>query len=147
MEKQPVKIEAWISKKFKKQKRAIKKEMGDIEHVKVRLRVFPITHPAKVLAIGGCVPVVIAQHALRQAIKYTAGVEALINQKFISPHWIGIGTMNFDEYSQQEVTQGQIKALLDKSLTTEGFQDMYRKFARMKEEVKGFGMQVPNPRN
>ncbi|MEC7640910.1 MAG: hypothetical protein VYC17_02030 [Nitrospinota bacterium] len=146
LEKKPVKIDAWISKKFKKDKRAIKKEMSDLEHIKVRLRVFPMKDPAKIMAIGGCVPVNIAQHALRQAMKYTAGVEALINQKFIFPHWIGIGTMNFDEYSQQVVSEDQVKALMDTSLNTEEFQGLYRNFAKMKEEVKGFGMQVPNPR-
>lgn len=146
LEQQPVKIEAWISKKFKRDKRAIKKEMGDMEHVKVRLRVYPMTHPAKIIAIGGCVPVNIAQHALRQAMKYTAGVEALIPQKIIFPHWIGIGTMNFDEYSQQLVSEDQVKALMSPSLTTEEFHGLYKKFAKMKEQVKGFGMQIPNPR-
>lgn len=146
LEKKPVKIEAWISKKFKKNKRSIKQEMGNLEHVKVRLRVFPMKDPAKIMAIGSCVPVNIAQHALQQAIKYTAGVKALINQKFIFPHWIGIGTMNFDEYSQQMVSKDQVKTLLDKSLTTEEFQNLYRKFSKMKEEVKGFGMNLPNPR-
>lgn len=146
LEEQPIKIDAWISRKFKKQQKAIKKEMGDMEHVKVRLRVFSMAFPAKVMAIGRCVPVKIAQHALRQALKYTAGIKELVNQQLLASYWIGIGTMNFDEYSQRPVSADQVNALLDDSLTTEEFQSLYRKFAKQKETVKGFGAQVPNPR-
>lgn len=146
LEEQPIKIDAWVSRKFKKQKKAIKKEMGSMEHVKVRLRVFSMTFPAKVMAIGRCVPVKIGQHALRQALKYTGGIKELVNQQFLAPYWIGIGTMNFDEYSQRPVNADQVNALLDDSLTTEQFQDLYQKLSRQKKRVKGFGAQVPNPR-
>ncbi|MFQ5716321.1 MAG: hypothetical protein ACE5GQ_04405 [Nitrospinales bacterium] len=146
IETKPVKIEAWISKRFKKNKRAIKKEMGSLDHTKVMLRVFPMKDPAPVMAIGKCVPVEIAQHAIRQALKYTAGVNSLVNQQALYTHWVGIGTMNFDEYTQRAVTADQLKQLMDASLNTEAFQSLYRKLATMSDTVKGFGMTVPNPR-
>lgn len=146
VETKSVKIEAWISKRFKKNKREIKKEMGSLAHTKVMLRVFPMKDPAPVMAIGKCVPVKIAQHAIRQALKYTAGVSSLVDQRVLYSHWVGIGTMNFDEYSQQSVNADQLKQLMDASLNTEAFQNLYRKFATQSDTVKGFGMDVPNPR-
>lgn len=146
VETHPVKIEAWISKRFKKDRRAIKKEMASLPHIKVRLSVFPMKDPAKVMAIGKCVTVEIAQHAIKKALKYTGGITALVDQRVTRSHWVGIGTMLFDEYMQQPIDEKKLKQLLDTSLSTEEFQTLYRKLAKMPDTVRSFGMDLPNPR-
>ncbi len=144
LEKKRVKVEGWISKKFKKQKKAIKKEFAELGHTRVVLKVFPMGNTAKVVAVGRCVPAPHARHILNTALKYTGGIESLVNQGFLAPHWVGIGTTVFDEPSQQIVNAEQVQQLLDPKLSTEEFQALYRKFSVQDETVPFFGLQRPN---
>lgn len=141
-----VKIEAWISKKFKKDKRAILKEFREINDAKIAMRVFPMGDPNKVIAIGRCVPVDIAQQAIEKALKYAGGIKSLVNQRVIPPHWIAIGTTAFDQYSERKVSEEQVAKLQDASLTTEGFQSLYGEYSKLSKLSTGFGLKVPNPR-
>tara|TARA_B100000686_G_scaffold309520_1_gene351499 strand:+ start:5007 stop:5582 length:576 start_codon:yes stop_codon:yes gene_type:complete len=144
--KKQVKIEAWVAKRFKKEKKAIKKELGSLGNTKVMLRVFPMKEPAHVVAIGRCVPANIGRHALKSAIKYAGGVESLVYQVVFSDHWVGIGTMAFDEYSQSTITARQLNDLLDESLDTFAFQKLLKDYSLPGETIKVFGAQVPNVR-
>lgn len=144
VDKKPVKVEGWISKKFKKDRKQIFKEFGALGNTKVRLRVFPMGDTAKVVAIGRCVPAYIARHILKLALDYTAGIESLVNQAFVSGHWTGIGTTMFDEPSQQKVDEAQVKALLNPDLSTEEFHALYQKFSIQDETVPFFGLDRPN---
>ena len=146
IDKKRVKIEAWVAKRFKKEKKAIKEELGSLGNTKVKLRVFPMKEPAHVIAIGRCVPAYIGRHALRSALKYAGGVESLVHQTILSDYWIGLGTMAFDEYSQSQITQEQLKKLLDESLDTNDFQEMLKQYSLPGETIKVFGAQVPNVR-
>jgi len=65
---------------------------------------------------------------LRKAMEYSGGVSSLVNQGFVSPHWIGVGRSLFAESSFRPVTQGQISRLIDVSLNTNQFQAIYRQF-------------------
>ena len=144
--KKPIKIEAWIAKKFKKEKKTIKKELASLGNTKVILRVFPMKEPAHVVAIGKCVPAYLARHVLKNAMKYAGGVEMLVDQNLFSNHWVGIGTMNFDEYSQRKITPKQLKSLLDESLTTQTFQKLIAEYSTPRDTFKAFGREVPNVR-
>ena len=146
LDKKGIKIEAWIAKRFKKDKKKIKKELGSLGNTKVRLRVFPMKEPAHVVAIGRCVPADIGRHALKNAVKYAGGVESLVYQTILSGNWIGIGTMAFDEYSQNKITPTQLDELLDESLDTPNFQKLVEKFSLPGDTIKVFGAQVPNVR-
>ncbi len=144
LEDQPVKIEGYISKKHRKQSRAIFKEFAAMGNTKVRMRVFPMGKTAKVVGIGRCVPAFIARHVLQTALKYTDGVESLVNPAFLSPHYFAVGATMFDEPSQQTITPEQLQQLLDESLTTEAFQALYKKLTIQDDEVHFFGLKVPN---
>lgn len=144
VETKPVKIEGWISKKFKKDLSVISKEFASMGNTNVDLRAFPMGDAASVTAIGRCVPAHIARHALENALKYTGGVSALINENFVAPHWVGIGATIFDEPSQQKVTEDQVKQLLNSALTTEEFHALYREFSRQNENSERWGRPVPN---
>lgn len=144
VEEKKVKVEGYISKKFKKHKRRIIKEFTELGHTRASIRPFPLGKTAKVVGIGRCVPSYIAQHVMRKAMQYTSGIESLVNQTFLHTHWIGIGTTTFDEPSQQTVTEEQVKQLLNPDLSNEAFHAMYRKFSIQDDTVPYFGLTPDN---
>jgi hypothetical protein len=144
VETKGVKVEGYISKKFKRQKRAILKEFKEIGNIRTAIRPFPMGKTAKVIGIGRCVPAYIARHVMAKTLKYTSGISSLVNQTFLHTHWIGIGTTTFDEPSQQLVNEEQVKQLMDPALSDEEFHKLYRKFSVQDETVPFFGL---NPKN
>ena len=64
-------------------------------NTKVGLFIYPAENPSRVVAIGRCVPVHIAQYFLKKAKKYSLGTTHLVNQGFVSSHWSGLGTLVF----------------------------------------------------
>lgn len=143
-DRKEIKVEGYISKKFKKDERKIYKEFKEAGPVRVALRTFPMGDTSRHVAVGRCVPAAVARHVLRKAMEYTSGVGTLVVQDFVPAHWVGIGTTMFDEPSQQAVTPDQVEKLLDPNLTDEQFHAMYREFSRQDAKVPYFGLEVPN---
>jgi hypothetical protein len=146
VEEQPVKIEAWLSKRFLKDFRQMRRELGAMGYTYVALWPYPGENPSRVAAVGRCVPVYIAQHALTLALQYYGEVKSLVHQNFVHGHWIGLGTSLFAENSQQPISEEQLKQLLDPSLDSLQFHKLYRKFTLQEKEVPAFGLQLPNPK-
>ena len=139
-----VKVEGYISKKFRKERKKIIKEFIAIGDIRALIRVFPMGKTADVIAVGRCVPAYIARQVLTTAQKYTSGVGSLVSQDFVYDHWIGIGTTIFDEPSQRKVTKNQVKQLLNPDLDDKNFHALYQKFSKQNELVPFFGLKVPN---
>jgi hypothetical protein len=144
--KKHVKIEAWLSKKFEKEYWNIRDEFREMGKTKVGLFIYPADNPSRVVAIGRCVPVYLAQYFLKKADKYSLGTTHLVNQGFVSSHWTGIGTSMFSENSMNPITPQQLSRLMDETLDTESFQQIYRSFTVQKEKVSGFGLILDNPK-
>ena len=144
VEKKKIKVEGYISKKFRKERRKIAKEFTEMGDTRTFLRAFPMGKSSDVVAVGRCVPAYIARHVLTTAIKYTGGVGSLVTQNFIHSHWIGIGTTMFDEPSQRKVTTAQVNQLLNPDLDDKEFHALYKKFSKQNELVPFFGLKVPN---
>ena len=144
VEKKKVKVEGFISKKFKKERKKISKEFAKIGNTRTAIRIFPMGDTSDVVAIGRCVPAYIARHVLATAIKYTSGVGSLVVQSFLHGHWIGIGTTMFDEPSQKKITAEQLRKLLDPNLDDKKFHKLYRQFSKQNKLVPYFGLDVPN---
>ena len=144
LEKKRIKIEGYISKKFRKQRKAVFKEFTELGNSRAALRVYPMGETSKVIAIGKCVPVHIAQHVIKKAMEYSTGVESLVQQQFVHGHWIGVGVTIFDEPSQQLVSSEQVQQLLNPDLSTEEFHKLYLQLAVPNELTPFFGLQVPN---
>ena len=68
VEKKKVKVEGFISKKFRKERKKIAKEFAEMGNTRTALRVFPMGNTSDVVAIGRCVPAYIARHVLATAI-------------------------------------------------------------------------------
>ena len=144
--KKHVKIEAWLSKKFEKEYWNIRDEFREMGNTKVGLFIYPAENPSKIVAIGRCVPVYLAQYFLKKADKYSIGTTHLVNQGFVSSHWTGIGTSMFSENSMNPITPHQLSMLMDETLDTESFQQIYQSFTVQKEKVPAFGLILDNPK-
>lgn len=146
LEEQPVKIEAWMSKRYEKQFRAIRREFRAMGYTHVALWAYPAENPSRVAAVGRCVPAYIARHALELALKYYGRVDHLVNQNFIYAHWVGLGTSLFAENSLRAITPEQLQQLLDPELDTIQFHALYEKLTVQEKEVPAFGLRLPNPK-
>ena len=144
LDKKRIKIEGYIAKKFRKKRKTIIKEFTELGNSKAALRVYPMGETSKVIAIGKCVPVHIAQHVIKKAIEYSTGVESLVQQQFVHGHWIGVGVTIFDEPSQQLVSSDQVQMMLNPDLSNEAFHRLYRKLSVPNQLTPFFGLQVPN---
>lgn len=144
VEKQWIKAEGYISKKFKKDRKIIYKEFAELGHTRVAMRPFFMDSTSKTFAVGRCVPAYMARHLLKTALKYTSGVEYLVTQAFLPVHWVGVATTTFDEASQQKITAEQLQMLMDPSLNDEQFHALYRKFSIQDDRVPYFGLTSPN---
>lgn len=144
VDKKRIKIEGYISKSFRKQRKQVFKEFGEIGSSRVALRVYPMGETSKVIAVGRCVPAYIAQHIIRKSLEYSTGVESLVQQQFVHTHWVGVGVTMFDEPSQQLVSADQVKQLLRQDISDEEFHILYRKLSVPNELVPFFGLQSPN---
>ena len=56
VDKKRIKIEGYISKSFRKQRKEVFKEFAEIGSTRVALRVYPMGETSKVIAVGRCVP-------------------------------------------------------------------------------------------
>ena len=144
VDKKSIKIEGFISKSYRKQRKQVFQEFGEIGSTRVALRVYPMGETSKVIAVGRCVPVYIAQHIIKKSMRYSTGVESLVQQQFIHTHWMGVGVTMFDEPSQQIVSAEQVQQLLQQDLSDEEFHKLYRKMSIPNELTPYFGLQVPN---
>ena len=141
-----LKVEAWLSKKYKKNSQNILKEFKEKGVSKIGLFIYPGNNPSRIVAIGRCVPVFIAQHLLKKAKKYSLGTTHLVNQGFVSSHWSGLGTSLFSENSMNAITQQQLTMLMDDNLDTQSFQKLYQSFTIQKTKAPAFGLMVDNPK-
>ena len=146
LQEKTIKIEAWISKKHRKNKRAIKKEMGSVDGTKLNLRVYPMNVPQNAIGIGRCVTAAIGRHSIEQSLKYAGGVGTMVDQQIISPYWVGIGTMAFDEHSQKTITEDQLSSLRNPALSDIEFQNLVKKYSTPDKSVTMFGQDLPNSR-
>ena len=144
VDKKRIKIEGFISKSYRKQRKQVFKEFGEIGSTRVALRVYPMGETSKVIAVGRCVPAYIAQHIIKKSMQYSTGVESLVQQPFIHSHWVGVGVTMFDEPSQQIVSADQVQQLLKQGISDEEFHSLYRELAIPDDRVPYFGLQVPN---
>jgi hypothetical protein len=144
--KNNLKVEAWLSKKYKKNVLDIQKEFKKKGIYKIGLFIYPADNPSRIVAIGRCVPVFLAQHFLKKAKKYSLGTTHLVNQGFISSHWTGLGSSLFSENSMNPITPIQLEMLMEESLDTQSFHALYKSFTVQRKKIKAFGIILENPK-
>ncbi|HZR46475.1 MAG TPA: hypothetical protein VFA47_07215 [Candidatus Manganitrophaceae bacterium] len=108
--------------------------------MKVRVKFFPFLDPPKNIGIGKCVSADNARLAIREAIKLNGGIDRLVMQEIMPHHWIKIGTTDTSELTWIPVGPEELARLSDPALSTDQFQELYRRLARQKEKRHPFGM-------
>ena len=146
LNKTDLKVEAWLSKKYENKYINIRKEFSEMGNTKVGLFIYPAENPSRIVAIGRCVPVHIAQHFLKKAKKYSIGTTHLVNQGFLSSNWSGLGSSLFSENSMNSIAPHQLAMLMEDSLDTKSFHALYRSFTVQRKKVSAFGMILDNPK-
>jgi hypothetical protein len=141
-----VKVEAWLSKKYEKNYWDILKEFKEMGKTNVGLFIYPSENPSRVVGIGRCVPVNIAQHFLKKAKKYSLGTTHLVNQGFLSSNWSGLGSSIFSENSMSPITSQQLAMLMNENLNTISFHELYKSFTVQRRKVSAFGLILDNPK-
>ena len=144
--KNNLKVEAWLSKKYKNNYLAIQKEFREIGNTKVALFIYPAENPSRVVAIGRCVPVYMAQYFLHKATKYSLGTTHLVYQELISENWIGMGSPIFGKTSMRKISPQQLSMLMNGNLDTESFQKLYNSFTVQNKKINLYGLLLDNPR-
>lgn len=108
--------------------------------MKVRVKFFPFLDPPKNIGIGRCVTAANARLAIREAIKLNGGVDRLVIQDIMPHHWIKIGATDTSELTWIPVAPEELAHLTDPALSTDQFQELYRRLARQKEKRRPFGL-------
>ncbi len=136
------KIDMKLAKKYKKKKKAIKKDLIALdESLKVRLTFFPMNlDPPMNLGIGRCISAENGRLAIKKALEFNRGINFLIMQEFMPHHWARVGATDLAELTWIAITPDELTALSEPSLSDEQFQTTYRNLATLKERKLPFGM-------
>jgi len=131
-----------LAREWKKKKKAIKKDFKAANKaLKFRLEFFaPRMTPPQNLGIGKCLSAKEGRLAIQKALEFNRGVEFVIMQEFMPHHWAMVGTTDLAELTFIKITPDELKQLSDPSLSTEQFQNRYRKLATLRERKLPFGM-------
>ena len=136
----PVTLEMTLSKKLKGQTQEITRSVEAGPSVRPRLKFFPFLDPPMNFGVGKCVSAEAARFAIREALTYNRGIDRLIMQEVMPHHWVKVGATDLSELSWIPITPAELQQLSDPSLSTEAFQELYRKLATPKERNHPFGM-------
>lgn len=137
----PTTIEITLAQRWKGHNEEVRKALSaDSESIKTRIRFFPFLTPPANIGIGKCITADDGRRAIREAIRYNGGVDKLIIQEMMPHHWIKIGATDLAELTWIPVPPEALSRLIDPSLSTEAFQELYRKLAVQKEMDLPFGM-------
>jgi hypothetical protein len=140
----PTTVEILLAGKWKSKVEEVKRSFttaGAPENpLKVRIKFFPFLDPPGNIGIGKCVTAESARLAIREAVKYNGSLDRLVMQDIMPHHWIKIGTTDTSELTWIPVDAEELARLTDPSLSTDQFQELYRRLARQKEKKRPFGM-------
>lgn len=136
----PTTIEITLARRLRDRVEEVKRSLAGSEAVKVRVRFFPFLDPPTNLGVGKCVSAEVARQAIAAAIRYNQGIERLIFQEILPHHWVKIGSTDTAELAWVAIGPEELNRLIDPSLSTDQFQDLYRSLATPKERKRPFGL-------
>jgi len=126
-ENSKIRVEIYLAAERKGDIDAIKKEFEALSITNVRPQVFRKGNPPQNIGFGKEVPVEVAREAIRLARTYNGGIQFLLPEKRLAPHYIGIGVSIFDEAFQIPVGPEELERLSDPNLTNAQFHDLYHR--------------------
>jgi hypothetical protein len=125
----PVRVEFFLSSSHKGHQDAILEAYRKQSVTNVRTQLLGKGNaPQKNIGIGKNVSAEVGRLSIQLAIEHNPGVQFLLLQDWILPDYITIGSSVFNERGKRSVnvTQADIEHLLDPSLSTVSFHQLYR---------------------
>jgi hypothetical protein len=137
----PTTVEFVLSKKWKGRDEQVTQVFSTGRNdIKVRIRFYPVGSPPANIGIGKCVTAETGRLAIREAVKYYGKLDRLIRQDILPHHWVKIGSTDTAELAWVSIGPDDLARLTDPALSTDQFQELYRKLAMPKERKRPFGM-------
>jgi hypothetical protein len=119
-------IEVVLASQYKSQVAALTEEFVQAGMANVHFQFARHGQPPQNIGMGRAVPADKAREAIRLALKYNLGVGILLPERLFPPRFVTIASSNFDDTVEYPISKEDLARLLDTSLTTEQFHDVYR---------------------
>lgn len=120
-------IEVVLAHHYKSQVSALTEEFVHAGMPNVHFQFARQGQPPQNIGIGREVPADKARDAIRLALKYNLGVGILLPEHLFPPRFVTIASSNFDDTVEYPILREDLEHLLDTSLTTAQFHELYRK--------------------
>lgn len=118
-------IEVVLAYHYKGQVSALTEEFAQLGMPNVHFQFARQGQPPQNIGMGRAVPADKAREAIKLAVKYNLGVGILLPERLFPPRFVTIASSNFDDTVEYPISKEDLAHLLDPSLTTEQFHDLY----------------------
>ena len=119
-------IEVVLASHYKSQVATLTEEFIQAGMANVHFQFARQGQPPQNIGMGRAVPADKAREAIRLALKYNLGVGILLPERLFPPRFITIASSNYDDTVEYPISKEDLAHLLDTSLTTEQFHELYR---------------------
>ena len=119
-------VEVVVAAQYKNELESLKQEFVEAGLVNVHVQFARRGNPPTNIGLGSQVPADKAREAIRLALKYNRAVSILLPEHLFPPRFVTIASSNFDDTVEYPIQSEDLTHLLDTSLTTEQFHDLYR---------------------
>jgi hypothetical protein len=119
-------IEVVLAYHYKSQVSALTEEFAQAGMPNVHFQFARQGQPPQNIGMGRAVPADKAREAIRLALKYNLAVGILLPERLFPPRFVTIASSNYDDTVEYPISKEDLARLLDASLTTEQFHELYR---------------------
>lgn len=119
-------IEVVLASQYKSQMAALTEEFVQAGMPNVHFQFARQGQPPQNIGMGRAVPADKAREVIKLALKYNLGVGILLPERLFPPRFVTIASSNYDDTVEYPISKEDLARLLDPSLTTEQFHDVYR---------------------
>ena len=119
-------VEIVVAAQYKDRLESLKQEFAEAGLVNVHVQFARRGNPPTNIGLGSQVPADKAREAIRLALKYNGAVSILLPERLFPPRFVTIASSNFDDTVEYPIQDEDLRHLLDTSLTTQQFHELYR---------------------
>jgi hypothetical protein len=130
-------IEVVLASQYKHQVEALTEEFAQAGMANVHFQFARQGQPPPNIGMGRAVPADKAREAIRLALKYNLDVGILLPERLFPPRFVTIASSNYDDTVEYPILNEDLVHLLDTSLTTEQFHELYRQLTSVSLKPAG----------
>ena len=130
-------IEVVLAGQYKNQVATLTEEFSQAGMTNVHFQFVRQGEPPQNIGLGREVPADKAREVIRLALKYNLGVGILLPERLFPPRFVTIASSNYDDTVECPILNEDLAHLLDTSLTTEQFHELYRRLTSVPSKSAG----------